>query len=79
MKNASLMAIGEAAKQLKQKQSNVSMVEATRMTLHILGEVGVLKIINYPQLASQLQPAAVVQLTTYSNTKVRVSLVWTMS
>lgn len=43
MKNAPLMAIREAAQQLKQEQSNVSVIEAARMTLHVLGKVGVLK------------------------------------
>lgn len=43
MKDAAFMAIGETAKQLEEEQSNVSMIEATGMSLHILREVRVLK------------------------------------
>lgn len=36
------MAIGQTAQQLKQKQSNVSMIQAAGMLLHILRQVGIL-------------------------------------
>lgn len=42
MQNAPLMAIGEAAQQLEQKQSNVSMIETAWVALHVLGEISVL-------------------------------------
>lgn len=36
------MAVGETAKKLKQKESNISMVETAWVALHVLGKVSVL-------------------------------------
>lgn len=43
VQNASFMAIGEASQQLEQEQSYVSVVQAARMPLHVLREVGILR------------------------------------
>lgn len=73
------MAIGETAKQLKKKQSDVSVIETARMTLHVLREIRVLiekrvKLVN----SGDIHEISRIP-TTYSNTKVNVSLVCTMS
>lgn len=80
MEDSPLMAVGKTAQQLEQEQSNVSVVETARMAFHVLGKVGVLWTwkLSAISLIGRIGEA-VNQLTTYSNTNVSVSLVWTIS
>lgn len=80
MEDSTLMAIGEAAKQLKEKQPDVPVIETAGMALHVLREIRVLiRWDKFVSDGSERDPKWGFELTTYSNTKVSVSLVCTIS
>ena len=83
VEDAPLVTVRQAAQQLEQEQSHISVVQPARVSFHVLGQVRVLYVAGKNLLGYSgnliVLPNLYALLTTYSKTNVSVSLVWTMS